>query len=148
MNNEKYIEVEISKTNNILKRKCKNSEFSRKLDEATGKNAWIIGFIADHQDRDIFQRDIEDMFSIRRSTVSSMLKLMEKKGLVIRESVSCDARLKKLSLTPRAWEIHKQMVENLRYNEQKLCRGLTEEEKTIFFSVLEKIRSNAIEEAE
>lgn len=147
MNKEKYIEFEISKTSNILKRKCKNSEFSRKMDEATGKNGWIIGFIADHQDKDIFQRDIEEMFSIRRSTVSSMLQLMEKKGLVTRESVGYDARLKKLSLTPKAWEIHKQMVKNLRDNEQKLCKGLTEEEISVFFSVLEKIRSN-VEEAE
>ena len=124
LDKEKYIELEISKTSNVLKRKCKNSELNRKIDEATGKNGWIIGFIADNQDRDIFQRDIEEMFSIRRSTVSSMLQLMEKKGLIIRESVGYDARLKKLST------------------------GLSDEEISVFFSVLERIRSNAEEEVE
>ena len=148
LDKEKYIELEISKTSNVLKRKCKNSELNRKIDEATGKNGWIIGFIADNQDRDIFQRDIEEMFSIRRSTVSSMLQLMEKKGLIIRESVGYDARLKKLTLTPRAWEIHNQMIENLKENEKKLSTGLSDEEISVFFSVLDRIRSNAEEEVE
>ena len=33
LDKEKYIELEISKTSNVLKRKCKNSELNRKIDE-------------------------------------------------------------------------------------------------------------------
>ena len=131
-----------------MKRNYKSEQCIAEDDEITNKNGWIIGFIADNQDRDIFQRDIEEMFSIRRSTVSSMLQLMEKKGLIIRESVGYDARLKKLTLTPRAWEIHNQMIENLKENEKKLSTGLSDEEISVFFSVLERIRSNAEEEVE
>ncbi len=143
MDMPRFVGVEISKTNNILKRKCRDTELSREIDEITGKSGWIIGFLAENDDKDIFQKDIEEKFSVRRSTVSSMLKLMEKKGLVTRESVNFDARLKKLVLTPKAREMHCRMLEKLNMTEQKLKRGISEEKLEIFFEVLEKIRKNA-----
>lgn len=143
MDRPKYIGMEISKTSNVLKRKCRSSELSRKMDEATGKNGWIIGFLSENEDRDIFQRDIEETFSIRRSTVSSMLQLMEKKGLVTRQSVDFDARLKKLVLTPKAREMHSRMLLDMEKTEKKLRQNISEEELEVFFGVLEKIRKNA-----
>ena len=53
----------------------------------------------DHADTEIYQKDIEQEFKVSRATASNMLQLMERKGLIVRESVSCDARLKKISLT-------------------------------------------------
>ena len=142
----KYIGVEISKTNNMLKRNCKKSDVLRRVDDATGKNGWIIGFLAEKQDRDIFQKDIEQYFSIRRSTVSGIIQLMEKKGFITR--VDYDARLKKLVLTDRAKELHANMMKNLEENEIRLKQNISEEELATFFSVLEKIRSNIETESE
>ena len=102
---ERYIGLEISKINNMLRRKCKRENlFAQSEDEVTRKNGWIIGYLADNRDKDIFQKDIENKFSIRRSTVSGILQLMEKKGYVKREGVAYDARLKKLTLTEKAWD--------------------------------------------
>lgn len=143
MNEKKYIGIELSRASNVIKRSFCSSETSRKIDEATEKNSWIIGFIASNSDRDVFQRDIEEKFSVRRSTVSSMLKLMEKKGLVVRESVGYDARLKKLTLTPKALEMYKEMMANIERDERNLREGLSEEELEEFFRILEKIRKNA-----
>ncbi len=139
----KFVGMEISKTNNVLKRKCRDTELSREIEEVTGKSGWIIGYLAENDDKDIFQRDIEERFSVRRSTVSSMLKLMEKKGLITRESVNFDARLKKLVLTPKAREMHCRMLEQLTMTEKKLKRDISDEELKVFFEVLEKIRKNA-----
>ncbi len=144
----KYIGVEISKTSNMLKRSCKKSDVVRRVDDVTGKNGWIIGFLAENQDREIFQKDIEQYFSIRRSTVSGIIQLMEKKGFIIRESVDYDARLKKLVLTDRAKELHANMMKDLEDNEIKLKQNISEEELATFFSVLEKIRSNIETESE
>ena len=143
MNEKKYIGIELSRASNVIKRSFCSSETSRKIDEATEKNSWIIGFIASNSDRDVFQRDIEEKFSVRRSTVSSMLKLMEKKGLVVRESVGYDARLKKLTLTLKALEMYKEMMANIERDERNLREGLSEEELKEFFRILEKIRKNA-----
>lgn len=50
-------------------------------------NGWVIVYLAHNSDRDVFQRDLEERFNVRRSTVSNILSLMEKKGLIKRESV-------------------------------------------------------------
>lgn len=142
MSNKKYIGMEISKTNNMLRRSFERSDYKKAADEATGKNGWIIGFLYRNQDRNIYQKDIEKNFSMRRSTVSEIIKLMEKKGFITRESVPHDARLKKLRLTPKAEEIHKFMTESLEQNEKLLRDGISEEELNIFFNVLKKIRNN------
>ena len=138
---EKYIGMEISRTNNLLLRSCLKNDF-RGVSTATGKNAWIIGYIAEHGDMDVFQRDIEEDFSIRRSTVSNMISLMEQKGYVKREPVSYDARLKKLVLTPKALDIHRRVHENIIASEQNMRKDISDEELEIFFDVLEKIQKN------
>ena len=142
MPNEKYIGMELSKINNMLKRDYTRSDIKKEVDNATGKNGWIIGYLAENSDKEIFQRDIEDQFLIRRSTVSNMIQLMEKKGYITRESVSYDARLKKLVLTPKAWEVHRLMLENISAKEDKMRQGINENDLAIFFSVLEKIKHN------
>ena len=109
--NKRYIGIELSKTNNVLCREWSRSDIKKEMDDLTGKNGWIIAYIARNSDRDVFQRDIEEEFSIRRSTVSSIVQLMEKKGFITRESVGHDARLKKLVLTPRAKEMYSRMAE-------------------------------------
>lgn len=57
-------------------------------------------------DRNIFQKDIEQEFSISRATVSNLVQLVEKKGYISREAISEDARLKKLVLTNKGIEAH------------------------------------------
>lgn len=140
--NPKYIGVELSRTNNMLKRNWAKSEFKKNVDKVTGKNGWILSFLYENRDKDIFQKDIEQKFSIRRSTVSGIISLMEKKGFITRESVAHDARLKKLKITPKAEEMHQLMLQNLAATEESLKRGISEEELHIFFGVLEKIRKN------
>ena len=70
--------------------------------DITGMQRWTLGYLNDHADTEIYQKDIEQEFKVSRATASNMLQLMERKGLIVRESVSCDARLKKISLTEKA----------------------------------------------
>ena len=109
MQKDKYIGMELDKTRNMLQRAFARADLRIRLDKATNKNSWIISYLAENTDKDIFQRDIEDKFSLRRSTVSTMLTLMEKKGYIERQSVDYDARLKKIVLTPKAAEINRQL---------------------------------------
>lgn len=69
--------------------------------ETTGGNAHIIMFLARNRNREIYQHAIEQKFCITRSTASRVLALMEKKGLIARESVAHDARCKRIVLTIR-----------------------------------------------
>ncbi|HEX2985334.1 MAG TPA: MarR family transcriptional regulator [Caproiciproducens sp.] len=113
------------------------------LKEITGMQGWIIGYIYNHgESQNTFQRDLEKEFRIRRSTVTGILQLMEKNGLITRESVDYDARLKKLKLTPKAVEIHEKVLEEIVKTENRLRKGLSDEEIEEFFSIIGKLKDN------
>ena len=103
----------------------------------------ILGFLYHNQDREIFQRDIEEHFYIRRSTVSRLLAGMEEQGLLQRIPVPRDARLKKLVMTPRAVALHEEITHRLDEMERLLGRGLSQRELEEFLRILEKIKRNA-----
>lgn len=108
----------------------------------TGTHGWIIGYLYDNRHRDVFQRDIEKHFSVRRPTMTEMLKLMEKNGLVVRERDESDARLKKIRLTPAALSIHERHEKHIDSFEQFLRSGITDEEMSCFFAVTDKLSRN------
>lgn len=127
---------------NLLKRFADSSNAKKYADKMTGTNGWVIGYISRNHDRDVFQRDLEENFLIRRSTVSKILKLMEQKDLIRRESVDYDARLKKLVLTPKAVKIHEMMDRNFDDMCDVVFNGLSDEELETFRGILDKIRKN------
>lgn len=143
MEHRKSVGPEIRTLFHLIKRRIDGYAAECHLEKLTGVQGWIIGFLYDHEDKqDIFQRDIEAEFSIRRSTATGILQLMEKKGLIRREPVASDARLKKLILTPNAVEHHEAITRMIRTTEAQLTKGLTDEEVETFFSIAEKIRKN------
>ncbi|MBQ2980576.1 MAG: MarR family transcriptional regulator [Lachnospiraceae bacterium] len=138
---EKRIGFEIRCINNLFKRYIELNK-PPELDETTGIHGWAIKYLYENRDKEIFQKDFETRFSIRRSTATNMLKLMEAKGLIERVSVPKDARLKKIVLTGKAINIHKQIEKNIMDFEKQLSRGLSEEEMETFFRILDKIKNN------
>ena len=106
------------------------------------QHGWIIGYLYHHQGRDIYQRDLQEVFHIRRSTVTGILQQMEKNGMVIRSSVESDARLKKITLTPKAIALHESIISGIQKTEEIISKGLTPKEKEAFLLTCQKIREN------
>lgn len=142
MDHNPALGLEIKTLSNLIRRYVENSDTKKYVDKLTGTHSWIIGYLYDNREKDIFQRDLETEFSIRRSTATGILQLMEKNNLIIRSPVDYDARLKKLTLTPRAIEIHKIVAEDIKRIEAQLSKGLTEEEIMAFLRVVSKIKDN------
>ena len=115
---------------------------SRSGFECTGTHGWVIGYLYDNRDRDVFQRDIEKQFSVRRPTMTEILKLMEKNGLVLREKCENDARLKRIRLTEKALLIHERHEKHINSFENALREGITDEELEIFAGLLERVQDN------
>ena len=136
------IGFEIHKTSRLTKRYMDSDAAKSYADKMTGTHGWAIGYLFHNSDRDIFQKDFEQEFNIRRSTVSSILSLMEKNGLIQRENVDYDARLKKITLTEKAIEIQTLVDASFDCFENMLKQGISEEELEIFFRVLDKINNN------
>ncbi|NLI57357.1 MAG: MarR family transcriptional regulator [Clostridium sp.] len=139
---QKSIGMEIRSLTNLIKRYIENSHHFQYAQRITGVNGWIIAYLYQNENRDVFQRDLEEKFTITRSTISRVLKVMEQKGLVKRQSVDLDARLKKLVLTKKAKDIYQGIVEDLRDVETRLMEGFSQKEKETLFSYLERMKSN------
>ena len=67
---------------------------------------------------------------------------MEKNGFITRESVDSDARLKKIVLTDKAVRVHNLISDNIKRREERLRRGVSEEELATFFAVMQKFKEN------
>ena len=142
MEKNKYIFFELHKCSRLINRYIDNNTDKEKYEKLTGVHSWAIGFFYHNRDRDVFQRDFEAQFSIRRSTASKILGCMEKNGLIERHSVENDARLKKIVLTPRAAELHELMLSDIRERERRLSRGIAPERLDCFFEVIQQIKEN------
>lgn len=133
---------ELRSLNNVIKRYLENLESFQYAQNITGTNGWIIAYLADHADEEVYQKDLEKQFSVTRSTSSKVIKRMEEKGLILREGVATDARLKKLVLTQKAMAMHNAIVEDLQNVEESLTRGFTPEELKTCFAFLSRLKEN------
>lgn len=133
---------EIGRTSRLIKRVLDNNSQKEYIDKVTGTHGFALGFLHRNKDRDIFQKDFEKEFDIRRSTASHILSLMEENGMITRESVPYDARLKKIVLTEKALNIQTEVMCFFDNLEKEFEKDIPEEELQIFYSVLDKINSN------
>ena len=67
---------------------------------------------------------------------------MEKNGLIRRQPVARDARLKQIVLTERALTVHHAIEEKLDELEVQMRRKISDEEMEIFFSVVDRMKEN------
>lgn len=93
-------------------------------------------------DGPVFQRDVENAFGLSRSTATGILQLMEKNGLILRESVARDARLKNLIPTEKASHLDAQIGEYLHQAEQCLTRGLSSAQLAMFLETAAHMSAN------
>lgn len=113
------------------------------LEGLTGMQGWIIAYLyKQNTGKEIFQRDVEKEFNIRRSTATGVLQLMERDGFITREAVAQDARLKSLKLTPKAIRAQEAIMNNIKELEEQLVQGLTEEEVNTLFALINRIKKN------
>lgn len=134
--------VELKSIVNSICRQIAQQPSNKEAENLTTMQIWIMHYLYDNQDRDVFQRDLEADFNIRRSTVSGILQILERKGYIKRQSVAHDARLKKITLTEEANRLYRHILQQLCLMEQKMTKNILDEEWMVFYKVLEKIKEN------
>ncbi len=133
---------ELRSLSHLIYRFIENLPNKKKIDSMTGTNGCIIGYLTENSDHDVFQKDIEKAFGITRSTASKVINLMEQKGLVERQSVSCDARLKKIVMTDKSKAVSHLMAEDMNLVESVLTEGFSPEEKKALYNYLKRMKQN------
>lgn len=137
-----HIGPTVKELDNLIKRKIFCITTSDKNLKPTMMQGWIIGYLCKNNGKEIFQKDIEQNFEIRRSTATNILQLMEKNGFITREAVDYDARLKKICITPKAVALNDEIMEKIKATEKVILKGISKDELDIFLSVVEKMRTN------
>ena len=135
------IPAQIRRVNNLISRRVNHYSRLNGVEDITAMHGWILAFLYECRDREVFQRDVERAFSITRSTVTNILQLMEKKGYIRRVSVPQDARLKRLVLTEEGAKAHQQIILSFRQTDQFISSLLTEEENAELLRLLNKLRA-------
>ena len=94
---------------------------------------------------DLVSEDQKEEFQIRKSTVTGILKLMEKHGYIYRESVKKDARLKRIVPTAKAEEMRPKILEHIQKTEARLIEGIAPEDVLICKKALGQMLCNLSE---
>lgn len=146
MQHEKNIGFNVRRLANYIRRDIEKSSASGKIVLPKGVNGWAIHYFYDNREKQIFQRDFEERFSIRRSTASNILKTMEQNGFIERVSVENDARLKQIILTDKAIRIHEEIMKDIERREALLRKGFTEAEIEQFLAMIDRFILNLEDE--
>lgn len=143
-------EIPFGRLIHVISRKLKQHNLISGEDMClTPMQKHILKFILlETMHRDLYQKDVEEEFKIRRSTTTGILQLMEKNGFIYRESVAKDARLKRIIPTKKAEALREQILENIVQREKKMTHGIKEEDLTLCRAVLKQILANLTEEQE
>lgn len=139
---EKKVEVgrKIEMLSRQIRRKVDESISSQDL---TAKQAMILLVIYDlSKVKDVYAKDIEDAFDMRRATVTGILQLMEKNRIIVREENNIDGRLKSIRLTQKAINLRLKMKKNIQKVESNLLSDLSKEEIETFLKIMEKMSHN------
>ncbi|MCM1468660.1 MAG: MarR family transcriptional regulator [Alistipes sp.] len=141
---ENQIGFYVRELGNILKkrRECDGCKDGFHL---TMMQKWVLGYLVHHTDHDIYQKELEDNLNIGKSTLSEILRTMEKDGLVERVS---SGRCKKIVMTEKSTQIDKAIMRQIETTEEKLREGLSGEETDTFIRIIKKMIENVKEECE
>lgn len=102
----------------------------------------IIKYILKHDGKTIYQRDLEEVFNLRRATISGILKTMEKNNVIIRVCDPNDARGKIVILSDDAKKFFKEKETLFKKIETVLKKDISKEELETFYKVILKMRDN------
>lgn len=137
---ERKIPFEIKTLDNMINRKIFETE---KPDKSISHvHVSILKYLYQNRDKTVYQSDIERKIGVRRSTISGILKTMEKMGFIKRVDSDVDARKKEIFLTNKSINKYKEMEKKVTWFETLLTNGISYEELNVFFKVIDKLKEN------
>ena len=104
------------------------NELSLTFDVRGGTQGRVIRYLYRHRDEDTFQKILEKRFSVRSSTMTSIIAALENDGFICREKSNVDSRLKKITLTEKGIEEGLKMDKQTHALEKKVSENLSKED--------------------
>ena len=102
----------------------------------------ILGYLYQHLDQPVYQKDIEKEFRISRATATNTLQVMERDGFIVRRAQDRDARLKRIQMTEEATRSHRQLETCMYAVEERMAEGMTQREVAELRRLLSLMQQN------
>lgn len=128
----------VSKLSNKLRRKIDAFSTRGQMSGAQGK---VLHFLL-AQSGDVFQKDVEEEFSLRPSSATELLKRMEQDGFIRRESMPGDARRKRIVVCEKGLAYKEAVMADILGLEAELTRRVDPGDLETFFRVIEQMLKN------
>ncbi len=146
MNNSISIGHELAYTNNLIARRIARGGNNKYAMNISPIQVRIVKYLVKQNNKAILQKDMEYLFNIRRSTVSGVIKTMEKNNIIIRENVKDDNKSKEIKLTDKVYKRANDLVKELKELDLELLKDVNKEDLEVFMRVLKNIQDNLKEE--
>ncbi len=140
---DKNIGLLIQKISNQLKRKIE--EEIKQESSLTKTQGMVLCFLFNHEKEIIYQKDIEEKFSIRRSTATEILNLMEQRNYIKRIPSTKDKRANIIIITEAGKKEERLARKKINQLENQIISSLTEKEQITLQKLLTKVEQNLIE---
>ncbi|RSX55602.1 transcriptional regulator, MarR family [Bifidobacterium dolichotidis] len=138
-----HLGLDVRSLHNLIRRTL-SAMMPPEVQHLSAPNVQLLIYLSHNEDHDVYQHELDRVFSITRSTDSRVLSLMEKKGLIERKSVDHDARLRKIVLTDSAREITKRIEQNANQMEEIMLQGFSHDERIYIHESLQRMKSNLL----
>lgn len=102
----------------------------------------MIGYIYEHQDSGIIQKDLADVFKRKGASITSMLQGLEKKGYIERRISNENERQKNIYVLQKGINLIQDFDIAFGEVEKSITEKLTKSEKDTFIALLIKVNQN------
>ena len=108
----------------------------------TSTQIQILKYMIEHQNENVYQKDLEDVLNLRRATVSGVLQTMEKNNLIKREIYENDVRVKKIILNEKTKSIFLKNKQKIDEIEKNITKNISKKDLNDFIKVIDKLITN------
>ncbi|SFH93565.1 DNA-binding transcriptional regulator, MarR family [Pseudobutyrivibrio sp. OR37] len=128
-----------------LSREVKNA-VNRGLSDAkscstASKNGWLLAYFV-RQTEPIFQKDLEQIFHLPKSTLADIIQIFEKEELIEKVPVDGDGRKKQIVVTDKGRELNLTTEAKIMEVEDFMTDSISEEDIEVVVKVLDKMQQN------
>ncbi len=139
MENNSSCSILLKQIHDIQKKNIDNT--LRNLD-LTFSQINVLRALVHSTDKQMSLKELEKILHVAQSTTARIVTKMEGKGLIDSFSDVSDKRIKYIRLTQYGEQYSSNAKQKLEEEETRLLSSLTETEKIVFVSLLQKIASN------
>lgn len=108
----------------------------------TSTQIQILKYMIEHQNENVYQKDLENVLNLRRATVSGVLQTMEKNNLIKREIYENDVRVKKIILNEKTKSIFLKNKQKIDEIEKNIIKNISKKDLDKFTQIIDKLITN------